>query len=108
MSEPLYIIEEVSDAHETARVQAQDARHRLNNAWLQTHWDEVLPQARGKFLAVAGQEAFIAQRLRKPGSGSIPPTQRTTEPLPSMSALKQDHAFMLVIGEQRSSATPFL
>jgi hypothetical protein len=61
MSEPPYIIEEVSDAHEAARVQAQDARHRLNNAWLQTHWDEVLPQARGKFLAVAGQEAFIAQ-----------------------------------------------
>jgi hypothetical protein len=25
-----------------------------------THWAEVLPQARGKFLAVADQEAFIA------------------------------------------------
>ena len=61
MSEPLYIIEEVSDAHETACVQAQDTQHRLNNAWLQTHWGEVLPQARGQFLVVAGQEAFMAQ-----------------------------------------------
>jgi hypothetical protein len=61
MSEPACIIEDVFDAHETARIQGQDARHRCNNAWLQTHWDAVLPQARGKFLAVAGQEAFIAQ-----------------------------------------------
>ena len=61
MSKPACIIEDVSDADETARVQGQDERHRRNNAWLQTRWDAVLPQARGKFLAVAGQEAFIAQ-----------------------------------------------
>ena len=60
MSELVCGIEEVSDTHETARVRAQDRRHQRNNAWLQAHWDEVLPQARGKFLAVAGQEAFIA------------------------------------------------
>ena len=60
MSEPACSIEDVSDVHETARVLGQDARHRRNNAWLQTHWEAVLPQVRGKFLAVAGQEAFIA------------------------------------------------
>jgi hypothetical protein len=27
---------------------------------LQAHWGDVLPQARGKFVAVANQEAFIA------------------------------------------------
>jgi hypothetical protein len=57
MSQPAYIIEDVPEAQ---RVQAQDACHRRNNAWLQAHWAAVLPQARGKFLAVAGQEAFIA------------------------------------------------
>lgn len=31
-----------------------------NEEWLEAHWAEVLPQARGKFLAIAGQEAFIA------------------------------------------------
>lgn len=60
MSKPGFIIEEVSDAQETARVQAQDKRHQRNNEWLQAHWADVLPQARGKFLAVASQEAFIA------------------------------------------------
>ena len=60
MNEPVYSIEEVLDGHETARVQAQDERHRRNNVWLQAHWGAVLPQARGRFLAVAGQEAFIA------------------------------------------------
>jgi hypothetical protein len=60
MSEPACSIEDVSDALEIARVQGQDERHRRNNAWLQAHWAAVLPQVRGKFLAVAGQEAFIA------------------------------------------------
>jgi hypothetical protein len=59
MSKPGLIIEGVSDAQETVRVQAQDACHQRNNEWLQAHWADVLPQARGKFLAVAGQEAFI-------------------------------------------------
>jgi hypothetical protein len=43
-----------------ARARAQDEHHRRNSDWLQTHWAEVLPQARGKFLAVAEQESFIA------------------------------------------------
>jgi glutathione S-transferase len=60
MTQPQFIIEEVTDPTEIARAQAQDERHRRNNEWLEAHWAEVLPQARGKFLAVAGQEAFIA------------------------------------------------
>ena len=60
MAEPTCIIEEIYDPNEVARAQAQDARHRRNSEWLQTHWADVLPQARGKFLAVAGQEPFIA------------------------------------------------
>ena len=60
MTEPAYSLEEVSEPHEIARRRAQDERHRRNSEWLQAHWAEVLPQARGKFLAIAGQEPFIA------------------------------------------------
>ena len=60
MHEPHYVIEDVTNPDDIARFRAQDARHRRNSEWLQTHWADVLPQARGKFLAVAGQEAFIA------------------------------------------------
>ena len=60
MVESTFRIEEVSNPHDIARARAQDERHRRNSDWLQTHWADVLPQARGKFLAVAEQEAFIA------------------------------------------------
>lgn len=57
---PKFVIEEVTDPDEIARHKAQRERARLNRDWLQTHWPDLLPQARGKFIAVAGQEAFIA------------------------------------------------
>jgi hypothetical protein len=53
MAVPGFSIEEVSNPDDIARARAQDERHRRNSDWLQTHWAEVLPQARGKFLAVA-------------------------------------------------------
>jgi hypothetical protein len=61
--QPKFIIEEVTNPEEIARSRAQHERHRRNSDWLQAHWADVLPQARGKFLAVAGQEAFIADTL---------------------------------------------
>src|SRR5258708_6464528 len=54
------ILEEVSDPAEAARYRAQHERFRRNLEWLENHWSDVLPQTRGKHLAVAGQEAFIA------------------------------------------------
>ncbi len=60
MSEPKFIIEEVTDPVEIARHRAQAEQAKRNSDWLQAHWADVLPQAHGKFLAVAGQEAFIA------------------------------------------------
>jgi hypothetical protein len=59
LGDPL-ILEEVTDPTEAARCRAQLERFRRNSDWLESHWAEVLPQARGKHLAVAGQEAFIA------------------------------------------------
>ena len=58
--EPQLTIEEVDDPAVLARSRAQDERARRNSAWLQAHWAELLPRARGRFVAVAGQEAFLA------------------------------------------------
>ncbi len=60
MSEPRFIIEEVTNPKEIARARAQHERARRNDGWLQAHWPEIVPLARGRHLAVAGQEAFIA------------------------------------------------
>ena len=60
MTQPQFVMEVVTDPNEIARAQAQDERHRCNSDWLQAHWADVLPQARGNYLAVAGQETFIA------------------------------------------------
>ncbi len=54
------IMEEVTDPAVIARARAQDERFKRNSDWLQAHWADLLPQARGKHLAVAGEEAFIA------------------------------------------------
>lgn len=58
---PPFVIEEVSDPGEIVRCRAQDERARRNSDWLQAHWPDLPPHARGKFVAVAGQEAFIAE-----------------------------------------------
>ncbi len=58
MSKPL-LITEVMDPTEVARFRRQDEQAQCNSAWLEAHWPELLPQARGRFLAVAGQEAFL-------------------------------------------------
>lgn len=60
MSQPRITIEEVGGPSDIARFRAQDERARRNGDWLQSHWAELLPRARGKFLAVAGEEAFLA------------------------------------------------
>jgi hypothetical protein len=60
MSEPQFTITEVQDEQEIADFRAQHEQARRNSEWLQAHWRDLLPQALGKFLAVAGQEAFLA------------------------------------------------
>jgi hypothetical protein len=49
-----------TDPEELARSYAIHQRAVRNSDWLHSHWAEILPQVRGKFVAVAGQEAFIA------------------------------------------------
>lgn len=60
MNEPHFTITEVQDEQEIVRFRAQDEQARRNSEWLQRHWQELLPQALGQFLAVAGQQAFLA------------------------------------------------
>jgi len=59
MDKPQFTIEEI-DAEARAPYRDQSERFRRNRDWLQTHWTHLLPQARGKFVAVAGQESFLA------------------------------------------------
>lgn len=55
------IVEEVTDLDEIARSESQHAQFRRNAEWLESYWKDVTPQAFGKFIAVAGQEAHIAE-----------------------------------------------
>jgi hypothetical protein len=53
-------LEWVDEPSAIAQARARDERIKRNSDWLQAHWDHLWPQARGKYLAVAGQEAFVA------------------------------------------------
>ncbi len=54
-------IEEINDdPATTARFRAAHEQAIRNSRWLESHGAELLPRALGKFIAVAGQEAFIA------------------------------------------------
>src|SRR5437899_1471171 len=64
MSKPL-LITEVTDPAEVARFRRQDEQARRNSVWLQAHWSDWVPQARGRFLAVAGQERFLGDSLEE-------------------------------------------
>lgn len=60
MSEVHLTVEELSNREEVDGVRAKFERGRRNSQWLAAHWHQLLPEARGRFVAVAGQEAFVA------------------------------------------------
>ena len=43
------------------RSRAQMEQFKLNGKWLESHWADLLPQARGKYVVVAGREAFLTE-----------------------------------------------
>jgi hypothetical protein len=59
---PKLIVEfgDPSTGAEAEAIRARQERARRNSQWLQTHWDELLPRALGKFVAVAAEGAFVA------------------------------------------------
>jgi hypothetical protein len=54
------LIEDVVDPVELERGQRQHEQALRNLDWLSSHWHVLLPGALGKFVAVAGQQAFVA------------------------------------------------
>ena len=60
MWKPQITIEAVDDPADAKRHWAQREQFDRNCQWLENHWPELVPRAYGKFLAVANQEAFLA------------------------------------------------
>src|SRR4051812_30862787 len=62
MSENLVVREQADDptANGRQRERARNEQAIRNTEWLLTHWPSYVPQARGKHLAIAGEEPFIA------------------------------------------------
>jgi hypothetical protein len=54
------VIEEVDDPAAAERLREAHEHSERNLTWLVGHWPDSLPAALGQFVAVAGQEAFIA------------------------------------------------
>jgi hypothetical protein len=51
---------EDTDPATVERHRQQDERHRRNLQWLQAHWED-LPERRGRYVAVADEQAFVAE-----------------------------------------------
>jgi hypothetical protein len=58
---PKPVFTEVTDPVVVARAQKVQAQGKRNMDWLQAHWAEVIPPATGKYVAIAGQEAFLGE-----------------------------------------------
>jgi hypothetical protein len=61
MWDPQFTIEEVTDPAVVERHREQAEHFARNSRWLEEHWPDLLPQACGRFVAVAGQEGFVAE-----------------------------------------------
>jgi hypothetical protein len=55
-----FVIEEVTDPVEIAASRRGHEQAVRNMNWLAAHWADLLPGALGKVVAVAGQQAFVA------------------------------------------------
>jgi hypothetical protein len=53
-------IELVEAPDEQARIRAAFEAHDRNRQWLEAEWARLFPQARGKYVAVAHQQAHVA------------------------------------------------
>jgi hypothetical protein len=62
--EPLKFVE-VTDPVLVARAQRQHEQATRNMDWLQAHWAELIPPNYGRYLAIAGQEAFLADTYQE-------------------------------------------
>lgn len=63
MCDPQITIEETNDPVACERNRLQRERAERNWKWLEGHWPDLLPRAFGRFLAVAEQEAYVADTV---------------------------------------------
>ena len=54
------VVTEVTNPDEIAQFQSRRERFNRNSAWLQAHIKEIYSRHRGKTIAVAGEELFVA------------------------------------------------
>src|SRR4029079_15197816 len=55
------VFSEITAPEKCAEIIERIEKAERNAAWLSGHWADFLPQVRGKFIAVAGQEGHIAE-----------------------------------------------
>jgi hypothetical protein len=60
VQEPKLTVELNDDPVHYEKARAQHERAMRNSEWLASHWSDLLPGAEGRFVAVAGQQAFVA------------------------------------------------
>jgi hypothetical protein len=60
MPESRIVYTETTDPTVAAKARIAHDQAERNTDWLQLHWDEIVPPNLGKYLAVAGGEAFVA------------------------------------------------
>ena len=53
----------ITDPAVIEQINQSSEQFHKNDDWLQAHWNDLLPGAYGKHLAVAGQEAFVSESL---------------------------------------------
>ena len=58
-------VEIVEDPVYNERGRAGDEQFDRNAAWLEVHWSDLLPEARGSFAAVADQQAYVAATIEE-------------------------------------------
>ena len=100
MYESQYVIEDVTNPDDIARFRAQDARHRRNSEWLQTHWARCHAHRHAASLwRWQDKKRSLPTRLLRHGHGLMRCTQRTMERWSGIYALRKGHASMRIVGE---------
>ena len=59
-NQPNITVEVIDDPEYNRSAGEADVQFQRNSEWLASHWSDLLPQARGRFVAVAGGESHIA------------------------------------------------
>lgn len=62
-SDPQIVLEIETDPAEVAAARARHERAKRNAAWLNAHAHEVYTRNRGRYVCIAGEEAFAADAL---------------------------------------------